>query len=96
MGFRDELRGEIPGSTAVTVPMMAVAYPATVAVIPASGCSILVEYTVDGGTWAAWDNATATAYSVDVLDSAVKALRFSRTAGAVATSKYAVLPERQR
>jgi len=96
MGFRDELRGEIPGSTAVTVPMLAVAYPATIAVIPAAGCSITCEYTVDGGTWTAWDNATATAYSVDVLDSAVKALRFARTAGTAATSVYMVLPERQR
>jgi hypothetical protein len=96
MGFRDELRGEIPGSTAVTVPMLAVAYPATVAVIPASGCSIYTEYTVDGGTWASWTNGTATAFSVDVLDSAVKALRFSRTAGAATTSVYMVLPERQR
>lgn len=96
MGFRDELRGEIPGSTAVTVPMLAVAYPATVAVIPAAGCSVFAEYTVDGGTWTAWDNGTATAYSVDVLDAAVKALRFSRTAGTLTTSVYMVLPERQR
>jgi hypothetical protein len=96
MGFRDELRGEIAGSTAVTVPMLSVAYPATVAVIPASGCSVYVEYTVDGGTWSAWDNGTATAFSVDVLDGAVKALRFSRTAGAAADSKYSIIPDRNR
>jgi hypothetical protein len=94
MGFRDELRGEIAGSTAVTVPMLAVAYPATVAVIPASGCSVYVEYTVDGGTWSAWASGTATAASVDVLDGAVRALRFSRTAGTATTSVYTILPDR--
>jgi hypothetical protein len=92
MGFRDELRGEIAGSTAVTVPMLAVAYPATVAVIPGSGCSVHVEYTIDGGTWLAWPNGTATVASIDVLDGAVRALRFSRTAGAAADSRYTVLP----
>jgi hypothetical protein len=96
MGFRDELTGAIPGSTAVTVPMLSVAYPATVAVVPGSGCSVFVEYTIDGGTWSAWTNGTATAFSVDVLDGAVKALRFSRTAGAAADSKYTILPDRQR
>lgn len=35
MGFRDELSGLVPGSTAVTVPMLSVAYPATVA----AGCA---------------------------------------------------------
>lgn len=92
MGFRDELTGLIPGSTAVTVPMLSVAYPATVAVIPGSGCSVYVEYTVDGGTWSAWANGTATAASYDVLDATVRALRFSRTAGAAADSKYTILP----
>lgn len=92
MGFRDELSGLIPGSTAVTVPMVSVAYPATVAVIPGSGCSVHVEYTVCGGTWTAWPNGTATATSIDVLDGAVKALRFSRTAGAAADSRYHILP----
>ncbi len=94
MGFRDELSGLIPGSTAVTVPMMAVSYPATVAVVPGSGCSVLCEYTVDGGAWTAWPNGTATAASIHVLDGAVKALRFSRTAGAAADSRYTVLPDR--
>jgi hypothetical protein len=92
MGFRDELSGLIPGSTAVTVPMLSVAYPATVAVIPGSGCSITCEYTVDGANWVAWVNGTATAHSVDVLEGAVKALRFARTAGAAADSKYSILP----
>jgi hypothetical protein len=96
MGFRDILTGTIPGSTAVTVPMMAVAYPATVSVKPSSGCSILVEYTVDGATYAAWDNGTATALSVDVVDSAVQALRFSRTAGSETDSRYTIVPERTR
>lgn len=93
MGFRDELTGLIPGSTAVTVPMLSVACPATVAVVPGSGCSVYVEYTVDGGTWTAWPSGTATAASIDVLDGAVRALRFSRTAGAAADSKYHVLPK---
>jgi hypothetical protein len=92
MGFRDEISGLIPGSTAVTVPMLSVAYPATVSVVPGSGCSVFVEYTIGGATWTAWPNATATAFSVDVLDSAVKALRFSRTAGAAADSHYVILP----
>jgi hypothetical protein len=92
MGFRDELAGFVPGSTAVTVPMLSVAYPATVAVVPGSGCSVHVEYTIDGGTWTAWPNGTATAASIDVLDGAVRALRFSRTAGAATDSKYIVLP----
>lgn len=92
MGFRDELSGLIPGSTAVTVPMLSVAYPATVAVMPSSGCSIYVEYTVCGTTWAAWTNGTATAFSVDVLDGVVRALRFSRTAGSEVDSRYCILP----
>ena len=92
MGFRDELSGLIPGSTAVTVPMMSVAYPATVAVIPGSASSVLCEYTIDGSNWTAWTNGTATAFSVDVLDSVVRALRFSRTAGSATDSKYHVLP----
>jgi hypothetical protein len=92
MSFRDERSGLIPGSTAVTVPMLSVAYPATVAVYPASGCSITCEYTVDGATWTAWANGTATSTAYDVLDSAVRALRFARTAGSETTSRYHVLP----
>ncbi len=92
MGFRDELTGEIPGSTAVTVPMLSVAYPATIAVVPGSGCSITCEFTVDGANWSAWTNGTATAATVDVLDSAVKALRFARTAGSATNSRYHVVP----
>lgn len=92
MGFRDELSGLVPGSTAVTVPMMSVAYPATVAVIPGSGCSVLCEYTICGTTWNPWINGTATAFSVDVLDGVVRALRFSRTAGSATDSRYCVLP----
>lgn len=92
MGFRDELSGLIPGSTAVTVPMVSVAYPATVSVIPGSGCSVHVEFTVDGGTWSAWPLGTATAATIDVLDGAVKALRFSRTAGSATDSRYNILP----
>ncbi len=92
MGFRDELTGEIPGSTAVTVPMLSVAYPVTVAVIPGSGCSITCEYTVCGATWTAWTNGTATAASYDVLDATVRALRFARTAGSATDSRYCILP----
>lgn len=91
MGMRDEISGTFAGTTAVTVPMLSVAYPATVAVIPGAASSAYVEFTVDGGTWTAWSNGTATAASYDVLDGAVKALRFSRTAGA-ATCNYTILP----
>lgn len=94
MGFRDEVSGLLTGSTAVTVPMMEACYPATVAVVPGSGDSVLCEYTIDGAAWTAWGNNTATAFSIDVLDGPVRALRFTRTAGSSATSKYLVIPRR--
>jgi len=94
MGFRDEITGTLGGSTAVTVPMLSVAYPATVAIVPGNGDSVLCEYSVVDGTWTAWANGTATSASVDVLDAAVKALRFTRTAGTGTASAYSILPRR--
>lgn len=92
MGFRSERTGLLADGTAVTVQATALSYPVTVGVIPGSGCTVSCEYSVDGVTWTGWPNGTVAGASYDVLQGAVKALRFTRTSGSAADSKYVVLP----
>ncbi len=63
----------------------------TVYVRPAAGDTVTVEYTLDGTNWTAWDNGSVTAYSVDILDAPVLALRFTRSSGSGTTSAYGIL-----
>lgn len=83
--------GVLANGTAVVVKATGLELPATVWVDPAAGDTVTVEY--QGGasaSWVAWPNGAVTAYSAAVLDGAVYALRFTRSAGAGTTSKYGV------
>jgi len=63
----------------------------TVFVRPQAGDSVSVTYTVDRVNWENWPAGSVTAYTVDVLDAPVLALRFTRTSGSGTTSTYGVL-----
>lgn len=65
--------------------------PLTVWVVPASGDTVLVEYSMDNGvTFENWPNGSVVARAKDTLVSGITHLRFSRTAGAGTTSTYGV------
>lgn len=83
--------GVLTNSTPVQVDLAANTATLTVYVRPAAGDTVTVEYTLDGTNWTAWDNGSVTAYSVDILDAPVLALRFTRTAGSGTTSAYGIL-----
>jgi hypothetical protein len=84
-------KGTLVDSTPVIVSMNGATLPATVWVVPVSGDTILVEYSMDGGiTYENWPNAAVTARSKDSIVSGVTHLRFSRTAGSGTTSTYGV------
>lgn len=88
---QDAVSGTLSDATPVSVDMRGAALPATVWVKPTNGDTVSVEYTYDGTNWVAWPNGTASAYSVDVLDAPVLALRFTRATGSGTTSSFGVL-----
>ncbi len=83
--------GVLADGTAVVVGAEGIPLPATIWVKPTNSDTVSVEYTYDGTNWAAWPNGTVSAYSVDVLDSPVLQLRFTRASGSGTTSTYGVL-----
>lgn len=83
--------GVLTNSTPVKVDLAANTATLTVYVRPAAGDTVTVEYTLDGTNWTAWDNGSVTAYSVDILDAPVLALRFTRSSGSGTTSAYGIL-----
>lgn len=77
--------------TPVVVSLAGAHMPATVWVVPVSGDTVLVEYSMDGGvTYENWPNGSVTARSKDALVSGATHLRFSRTVGSGTTSRYGV------
>lgn len=85
------ISGTLTDGTAVTKSMETMPIPATVWVVPVSGDTVLVEYSMDGGTtYQNWPNGSVTSRSSDVLQSGVTHLRFSRTVGSGTTSTYGV------
>lgn len=63
--------------------------PLTVWVDPASGDTVRVRYSTDGGVnWRTSSISGATAYQETVFDSGITALEFQRTGGSGTTSAY--------
>lgn len=85
------ISGTLADGTAVAKSMETMPIPATVWVVPASGDTVLVEVSFDGGTsYENWAKGSVTARASDVLNSGVTHLRFTRTAGSGTTSTYGV------
>lgn len=83
--------GTLTSGSAVVVAMDGAPIPSTVWVVPVSGDTVLVEYSMDGGTtYENWPNGSVTARAKDTLNSGVTQLRFSRTVGSGTTSTYGV------
>lgn len=65
--------------------------PATVWAVVASGDTITIEISFDGGTtWQAWSKGVITASDYDTLNSGCTDIRFTRSAGSGTTSKCGV------
>ena len=92
MSQRDGLSGTLVDGTAAVVVTKQCKLPATVAVYPAGGDTVTVEYSMNGSTWTAWSFGGVTAAAMDVLDSPVAQMRFTRSAGSGTTSTYHILP----
>lgn len=85
------LSGVLADGTAVVKAMSGVEFPSTVWARPASGDTVSVEYSCDGGTtYTAWSAGAVTAYTESVFDAPITHLRFQRTAGSGTTSAYGV------
>lgn len=88
---RNYLSGTLTDGTAVVIPFDGLPTPTTVWVVPVSGDTVLVEYSLDEQvTFENWPKGSVTARASDVLNSGVTHLRFSRTAGAGTTSTFGV------
>lgn len=85
-----KVSGTLADGTAVPYNVVGWILPMTVWVKPTNSDTVSVEYTYDGTNWTAWPNGTVSAYSVDVLDAPVRALRFTRVSGSGTTSSYGI------
>lgn len=85
-------RNVLKDGAAIVMQLGGLDLPRTVWVNPAAGDTVTVEYREHlEAPWTAWPNGAVTAHSVDVIDSPVQALRFTRTAGSGTTSAYGIL-----
>lgn len=95
MGGRNFSDGTLADGTAVVIDMLGAPMPCTVWARPASGDTVTVSYSVDGGqNYEVWQQGTSgavTAYAADVLLGPVTHVKFQRTAGAGTTSTYGVV-----
>lgn len=83
--------GVLLNGTAVVVSLNGAPLPSTVWVVPVSGDTVLVEYSLDAGvTYKNWPHGSVTTANQRTLTSGVTHLRFTRTAGAGTTSTYGV------
>lgn len=89
------VEGTLPNATPVpiTADQWGSKFPATVAVRPAVGDTVRVEYRAGptDPTWTAWDNGDVTAASTMTIQSPISALRITRQAGTGTTSYYCVM-----
>lgn len=84
-------RAELPDGTAVEFDMKGFAFPSTVWVRPASGDTVAISYSCDGGTtYTAWSAGAVTVYTESVFDAPITHLKFQRTAGSGTTSACGV------
>jgi len=84
-------QGVLLDGNAVVISMTNAPIPATIWAKPASGDTVAVSYSVDGGvSYIAWDNGDVTAFASDVLSSGVTHMKFQRTAGSGVTSTVGV------
>ena len=92
MAGRNVRSGTLADGNAVTEVMMGAPIPCTVWTRPASGDTVTVSYSVDGGqNYETWSNGAVTAYSDDVLLGPITHVKFQRTAGSGTTSTYGVV-----
>lgn len=92
MAGRNVRSGTLPDGTAKIEVMTGAPLPCTVWVRPASGDTVTVSYSVDGGSnYETWVPGAVTAYSDDTLLGPVTHLKFQRTAGSGTTSAYGVV-----
>jgi hypothetical protein len=85
------------GAANATVSMVGYGVPATITVIPGSGCTVKAQtstsssaaVTAGTATWVDWDTGAVTANTSAALVSPVTALKFLRTVGA-AESTYEI------
>jgi hypothetical protein len=77
--------------TSATIELADAMIPLTVFARPASGDTVSIEYSCDGGTtYTAWSAGAVTAYAESVFDAPITHLKGQRTAGAGTTSAFGV------
>lgn len=83
--------GALANTTPVILSMEGAPIPATVWVVPGTGDTVKVEYSMDGGTtYTTWPNGSVTTSDSDILLSAITYLKFTATTDVTHTSTYGV------